>query len=102
MPFVSVEQNNAWFGEDSFNETGNHNLLVNLLNELAIERGAKSVFFNANLLDSPEDEFTFWMTPEAFFDQSFWYFFEIAMYSLWFYLTFNIAIGFVDRSKGID
>ena len=24
------------------------------------------------------------------------------MYSLWFYLTFNIAIGFVDKSKGIN
>ena len=46
--------------------------MVNLLNEVAIERGAEYVFFNANLLDSPEDNFTLWMTPEAFFQQPFW------------------------------
>lgn len=81
MPFFSVDQNNAWFGEDSFNETGNHNLLVNLLNELAIERGAEYVFLNANLLDSSDESFMLWMTPEAFFDKPFWSLFLITMFT---------------------
>ena len=40
LPFVSNETNNEWFGYDSFNETGNHNLLVNINSLLAIDRGA--------------------------------------------------------------
>ena len=76
-------------------------MLVNLLNELAIERGAEYVFLNANLLDSPKDEFTLSMTPEAFYEQSFWYSFEIAIYSLWIFLSYKMAIGYIDMSKGI-
>ena len=76
--------------------------MVNLLNEVAIKRGAEYVFLNASQLDNLEDRFILWMTPEAFFDQPFWNYFQITMYSLWFYLAFNLIKGFVDRSKGIE
>ena len=56
------------------------------------------MFFNANLLDSPKDSFTLRLTPEAFYDQSFWFSFEIAIYSLWIFLSYKIVTGYIDMS----
>ena len=43
VPFFSKKLNNDLFGEDSFEITGNHNLKVNINNNLLVDRGSKFV-----------------------------------------------------------
>jgi len=43
LPFVSKETNNYYFGNDSFDLTGNYNQFVDIRKEVAIERGFKYI-----------------------------------------------------------
>ena len=89
------------FGEDSFTETGNHNLLVNLKNKLAIERGAESVFLNATALILSKKIYVK-IGFDFFTKEFFWKAFQILCYSQWFFLFYKLSTSYVAMSKGID
>ena len=65
LDFLSVESNHALFGNDSFNVTGNHNLKVNMMDELAIDRGGEFLFINATKIQSDRN-ITVYITLEEF------------------------------------
>ena len=81
--------------------TGNHNLLVDPNNPLAIDRGGAFVVINATelILDST---ITIEIAPDYFEFKDFWRFFAILMVFLWVILAFKISNGYIAKSKGID
>ena len=83
---MSKSLNNQLFGNDSYDKTDNYNQKVDITKEIALERAAKFIMMNANLIDSDED-FEITIGAEPFLLTEFW--------REWLFLIFNAFIPFV-------
>lgn len=84
--------NNYLFGPDSFDITGNHNIKVNIANEVATDRGGKWVFFNATKIVSDES-FELTIALEPFILKVFWRLWKVLTFSSWIVLSLFIVYG---------
>lgn len=103
MGFFSIEFNYRWFGEDSFDLQGNHNQMVDIRKELAIERGATWVEMDVTKMISDE-VFSLIATLEPFFEDAFWRCWKILYFFTWVLLAVFYGSGMYKdfkKRKGI-
>jgi len=89
LSFFSNETNNYYFGNDSFDLTGNHNQLVDIQKEVATGRGFKYIMINTTLLESETGEtFELTIADEPWIYKQFWKRWVIIIFALLFVLSY--------------